>query len=75
MKVQIELDELSNKTLLRIALETSDPELLEVLATSKSGKVLIAVASNGWTKLETIKRLSEHSNREVKAAALRTMQK
>ena len=73
MKVQIELDELSKKTLVRIALETSDPEILEELAKSDSGKVLTAVASNGWTKVETIKRLANHSNKEVKAAALRTL--
>ena len=73
MKVQIELDELSAKTLVRIALETSDSEILEELAKSNKGKVLTAVASNGWTKIETIKRLANHSNKEVKAAALRTL--
>lgn len=73
MKVQIELDELSTKTLVRIALETSDSEILEELAKSNKGKVLTAVASNGWTKIETIKRLANHSNKEVKAAALRTL--
>lgn len=73
MKIQIELDELSRKTLVRIALETSDSEVLEELAKSNSSKVLAAVASNGWTKIETIKKLSNHNNKEVKAAALRTL--
>ena len=73
MKVQIELDELSAKTLVRIALETSDTEVLEELAKSNKGKVLIAVASNGWTKRKTLEKLSNHSNKEVKAAALRTL--
>lgn len=73
MKVQIELDELSKKTLVRIALETSDSDILDELAKSKSGKVLTAVASNGWTKRKTLEKLSNHSNKEVKAAALRTL--
>ena len=73
MKVQIELDELSSKTLVRIALETSDTEVLEELAKSNKGKVLIAVASNGWTKRKTLEKLSNHSNKEVKAAAFRTL--
>ena len=73
MKVQIELDELSSKTLVRIALETSDTEVLEELAKSNKGKVLIAVASNGWTKRKTLEKLSNHSNKEVKAVAFRTL--
>ena len=73
MKVQIELDDLSRKTLVRIALETSDSDVLEELAKSNSSKVLTAVASNGWTKVETIKRLANHSNKEVKTAALKTL--
>ena len=35
MKVQIELDELSKKTLARIAFETSDSDLLEELVKIK----------------------------------------
>ena len=73
MKFHIELDELSKKTLVRIALETSDSELLEELAKINSGKVLIAVASNEWTKVETIRRLANHTDKAVKAAALRTL--
>lgn len=73
MKVHLELNDLSRKTLVRIANETKDSNVLEELAKSKSTKVLTGVASNDWTKRETVIKLSEHRDQEVRTAALKNL--
>lgn len=74
MKVQIELDDLSRKTLVRIANETKDPDVLEELSKSKSTKVLAAVAGNKATDKVIVSSLYFHKNKEVQMAASKALQ-
>lgn len=73
MKVSIELEELSKKTLIRIASETTDSNVLDALAKSSSAKILAAVAGNEWTKRETVIRLSKSNDKIVKENALKNL--
>lgn len=73
MKVSIELEELSKKTLIRIALETTDSNVLDELATNRSSKILEAVAENEWTRRETVRKLSESKFEEVRRKALKSL--
>lgn len=75
VKVLVDFEKLSRRTLARIASETSDSKLLDELATSNSGKVRFAVASNGWTRLETMKKLAKDPDRAVADAAARTLRR
>lgn len=72
-KVLVNLEELSRRTLVKIASETSDSKILDELARNVSAKVRIAVASNGWTRLETMKKLTKDSDRAVADAAAKTL--
>lgn len=73
MKVSIELEELSKKTLIRIALETTDSNVLDELATNRSSKILEAVASNQYARRETIIGLSKSNVEEVRRKALKSL--
>lgn len=73
MKVSIELEELSKKTLIRIAQETTDSEVLDALATASSTKVLEAVASNQYAKRKTVIRLSQSKIEAVRRKALENL--
>lgn len=72
-KVLVDFERISRRTLALIATETSDAKLLDELARNVSGKVRIAVASNGWTRLETMKKLAKDSDRAVAYAASKTL--
>lgn len=74
MKVAIEITELSKKTLNRIAMETTDPDVLEQIAKiSRSETVLTAVAGNEWTPRGTVIALSKSKSDRVKNAALKNL--
>lgn len=73
MKVSIELEELSKKTLIRIALETTDSNVLDELATNRSSKILEAVAGNEYARRETIISLSKSKFEEVRRKALKSL--
>lgn len=75
MKVSIELESLSTKALMRVAMEITDPEALDKIAeSSRSELVLAAVAGNECAWVSTVRKLAQNKNVRVKNAALKNLE-
>ena len=75
MKVEIELGKLSKKTLMRIAMEISNPNTLDqIVEFTRSELVLAAIAGNRFTRKSTLIALSKSKHIRVSNAALKTLE-
>lgn len=70
MKYLIELSEISDSELIRLAKKTKDLGLLEALSKHESNSVKIAVAENPITTLEILDKLSKEPVWNVRIATL-----